>query len=166
MYTQWIEDCVVHGVSLHDGLALDLDDYNEVVISPLRLTLPAIGDFPAEEAPIDPNRVAAHERPLLDVAGEVRTHAWCGDDGALHLGFPAGTASTSTLTRTPPPGSSTANATVTWRACHAAGSGWSATTSPKTTTPMSPHFTSGLGHDSLARPPRQGLRTTVVLVVA
>ncbi|ORB66216.1 DUF6188 family protein [Mycolicibacterium tusciae] len=91
MYSQWIEDCVVQRMSLHDGLVLDLDDYNELVIScPLRLTLPATGDFPAEEVLIDPYRVAEHERPLLDLAGAVCTHACYGDDGALHLGFSRG----------------------------------------------------------------------------
>lgn len=52
MYTQWIEDCVVQRVSVRDGLVLDLDDYNEVVISrPLLLTLPAADRFPAEAVP-------------------------------------------------------------------------------------------------------------------
>lgn len=91
MYSQWIEDCVVQRVSMHEGLVLDLDDYNELVISrPLRLTLPATGDFPAEEVLIDPERIAEHERPLLDLAGAVCTQAWYGDDGALHLGFSRG----------------------------------------------------------------------------
>ena len=91
MYTQWIEDCVVQRVSLRDGLVLDLDGYSERVISrPLRLTLPPVGDFPAEQVLIDPNRVAVHERPLLDLAGAVCTHARYGDDGALHLGFSRG----------------------------------------------------------------------------
>jgi len=91
MHTQWIEGCVVQRMSLHDGLVLDLDDYNEVVISrPLRLTLPATGDFPAEEVLIDPGQVNAHERPLLDLAGSVCTRACYGDDGALHLGFSRG----------------------------------------------------------------------------
>lgn len=91
MSTQWIEDCVVQRVSLRDGLVLDLDGYSELVISrPLRLTLPPVGDFPAEQVLIDPNRVAVHERPLLDLAGAVCTHARYGDDGALHLGFSRG----------------------------------------------------------------------------
>ena len=86
MFTQWIEDCVVQRVSLRDGLVLDLDGYSELVISrPLRLTLPPVGDFPAEQVLIDPNRVAVHERPLLDLAGAVCTHARYGDDGALSL---------------------------------------------------------------------------------
>ena len=55
MYTQWIEDCVVQRVSVRDGLVLDLDDYNEVVISrPLLLTLPAADRFPAEAVLINP----------------------------------------------------------------------------------------------------------------
>lgn len=91
MYTQWIKGCIVQLVALRDGLVLDFDDYNEVVIlRPLRLTLPAIGDFPTEEVFIDPAWVAECERPLLDLAGSVCTHAWYGDDGGLHLGFSSG----------------------------------------------------------------------------
>ncbi|MEZ0367193.1 DUF6188 family protein [Mycobacterium sp. pUA109] len=91
MYAAWIEDCVVQRVSLHDGVVLGFADYNEVVISrPLRLTLPAVGEFPVEMVLIDPDRVAVYERPLFDLAGTVCTSAWYGDDGALHLGFSAG----------------------------------------------------------------------------
>ncbi len=91
MYTQWIQACVVQRVSLRDGLVLVFDDGNELVISrPLRLMLPPAGDFPAEEVLIDPNWVAEHERPLLDLAGAVCTHACYGDDGGLHLGFSNG----------------------------------------------------------------------------
>lgn len=92
MYDQWIEGCVVKRMSLEDGLVLDLDDYNELVISrPLRLTLPATADFPAEEVLlVDPDRVAEHVRPLLDLPGAVCTRACYGDDGALHLGFSRG----------------------------------------------------------------------------
>ena len=44
MHTPWIERCTVQRVSLRDGLVLDLDDYNELVIAtPIRLTLPPIG---------------------------------------------------------------------------------------------------------------------------
>lgn len=32
MYPQWIQACVVQRVSLRDGLVLDFDDCNEVVI--------------------------------------------------------------------------------------------------------------------------------------
>lgn len=91
MLKQWIECCAVQRVSLHDGLVLNLDDYNEVVISgPFRLTLPPAGDFPAEDVVIDPGCVAPHERPLLNLAGSVCTQAWCGDDGTLHLEFSSG----------------------------------------------------------------------------
>ncbi|KAA1430175.1 MULTISPECIES: DUF6188 family protein [Mycobacteriaceae] len=91
MYTQWIQACTVQRVSLRGGLMLGFDDGNEVVIySPLLLTLPAVGDFPIEAVFIDPARVATHEIPLLDFAGAVCTQAWCGDGGALHLGFSSG----------------------------------------------------------------------------
>lgn len=37
MYTQWIEQCTVQRVSLHEGLVVDLDDHNQLVISrPMR----------------------------------------------------------------------------------------------------------------------------------
>lgn len=91
MIRQWIEQCAVQRVSLHDGLVLGLDDYNEVVIScPLQLRLPAVGQFPVEVVSIDPMNVSAMERALLDLAGEVCTDAWCGYDGTLHLGFSRG----------------------------------------------------------------------------
>lgn len=82
MYTQWIKDCVVQRVSVRDGLVLDLDDYNEVVIScPLTLTLPAMERFPAETVVIDPLQISTQERPLLNLAGAVCTQAWSDDDG-------------------------------------------------------------------------------------
>lgn len=91
MYTQWIKDCVVQRVSVRDGLVLDLDDYNEVVIScPLTLTLPAMERFPAETVVIDPLQISTQERPLLNLAGAVCTQAWSDDDGGLHLSFSRG----------------------------------------------------------------------------
>lgn len=91
MLSQWIEDRVVQRVSLHDGFVLNLDDYNELVISrPLRLTLPATGRFPAEEIVIDPDDVPAHEQALLDVSGSVCRRACYDDDGCLHLEFSTG----------------------------------------------------------------------------
>ncbi|MBU8813814.1 hypothetical protein KL953_33650 [Mycolicibacterium goodii] len=91
MYTQWIEDCVVQRVSIRDGLVLDLDDYNEIVISrPLTLTLPAVDRFPVEAVLIDPLRISVYERPLLNLAGAVCTRAWSDDEGGLHLSFSRG----------------------------------------------------------------------------
>ena len=88
MYTQWIENLVVQRLSLHGGLVLDFDDYNEIVIScPLLLTLPAVGTYPIEAVRIDPLRIATHERPLLNLAGALCTQAWSSDDGGLHLSF-------------------------------------------------------------------------------
>jgi hypothetical protein len=89
--TQWIEGCGVQRLSLRDGLVLDFDDYNELVIArPLRLTLPAVGDQPAEDVLIDPSNVPNHERPLLDFAGATCTRAACDNDGTLHLKFSSG----------------------------------------------------------------------------
>lgn len=91
MLNQWIVCCMVQRVSLAEGLVLNLDDYNELVISGrLRLTLPPAGVHPVEEVFIDPTNVAPHQRPLLDLAGSVCTEAWCSDDGALHLRFSCG----------------------------------------------------------------------------
>ncbi|OBK41165.1 hypothetical protein A5658_02665 [Mycobacterium sp. 1245111.1] len=91
MLNQWIESCTVQRLSLRDGLVLDLDDHNELVISnQFRLTLPPAGSYPAEDVLIDPGAVAQHERPLLDLAGSVCTEAWCTDNGTLHLRFSRG----------------------------------------------------------------------------
>ena len=82
MYTQWIENLAVQRLSVRDGLVLDFDDCNEIVIScPLLLTLPAVGTYPVEAVRIDPLRVATYERPLLDLAGAVCKQAWSSDDG-------------------------------------------------------------------------------------
>jgi len=89
--TPWIEGRAVQRVSLHDGLVLNFDEYNELVISrPLRLTLPAAGEFPSEDVIIDPNDVPDVQRPLLDFSGAVCTHAACDDDGTLHLKLATG----------------------------------------------------------------------------
>ncbi|MDG5482510.1 DUF6188 family protein [Mycolicibacterium gadium] len=91
MLNQWIACCMVQRVSLQDGLVLNLADYNELVISGrLRLTLPPVGTYPAEDVLIDPTNVAPNERPLLDLAGSVCTEAWCADNGTLHLRFSCG----------------------------------------------------------------------------
>lgn len=134
MHTPWIERCTVQRVSLRDGLVLDLDDYNELVIAtPIRLTLPPIGSsYPEEQVLIDPGNVSVQQRPLLDLAGAVCTGAWCDEGGGCTWVFPAGIASMSPPRRPRPPGSSTANATATWHACPAGGCGWCATTCPTT----------------------------------
>jgi hypothetical protein len=91
MITQWIEACQVLRVSLVSGLVLDLEDYNEFVITrPLRLSLPALGGLPAEDVIVDPNDVPDYQRPLLNFAGSVCTNASCDDDGALHVAFSNG----------------------------------------------------------------------------
>ena len=91
MYTTWIEGCTVQRMSLQGDLVLNFDDANEVVISCLLwLALPANGEFPAEEVLIDPREVAAHQRPLLDLAGAVCTKACHDDSGRLHLSFSNG----------------------------------------------------------------------------
>ncbi|MCP9271231.1 DUF6188 family protein [Mycolicibacterium arenosum] len=91
MITQWIEACGVQRVSLDGGLVLNLEDYNELVITrPLRLSLPALGTHPAEDVIVDPMDVPGHQRPLLNFAGSVCTHASCDDDGTLRIEFSNG----------------------------------------------------------------------------
>lgn len=91
MLSQWIEGCAVQRVAVKDGLALDLDEYNELVIwGPLRLTVPPVGDCPLEEVVIDPNDVPVALRPLLDFSGSTCTRALYDEDGHLHLEFSSG----------------------------------------------------------------------------
>jgi hypothetical protein len=91
MIEQWIQGCVVQRIMFDDDFVINLDDYNELVITrPLRLSLPALEDFPAEDVMIDPNHVPDYQRPLLNFAGSICTHASCGDDGTLHVEFSNG----------------------------------------------------------------------------
>lgn len=91
MITQWIEACEVQRVSLVGGLVLNLEDYNELVVTrPLRLSLPPVGAHPAEDVIVDPNDVPNYQRPLLNFAGSVCTLASCDDDGTLRVEFSNG----------------------------------------------------------------------------
>lgn len=91
MITQWIENCVVQRIGLRDGLVLNLDDYNELVITcPLRLTLPAVGQCPPEDVRIDPLDVPDYQRALLDFSGATCRHASVNDNGTLWLEFSSG----------------------------------------------------------------------------
>lgn len=91
MTEQWLEGCAVQRIMFRDGLVLNFDDYNELVISvPLQLTLPAIETSPAEVVAIDPNDPADHERPLFDFAGATCTAFVLYDTGDLHLEFSDG----------------------------------------------------------------------------
>jgi Family of unknown function (DUF6188) len=87
----WIQGCAVQRIMFRDGLVLNLEDYNELVISvPLRLTLPATPTAPVEVVSIDPNDPAVQERPLFDFSGEICTDVVWRDSGALHLEFSDG----------------------------------------------------------------------------
>ena len=87
----WLEGCGVVRIMLRDGLVLNFDDDNELVISvPIRLTLPAIESSPAEVVTVDPNDLADQERPLFDFAGATCTGAVWYDTGDLHLEFSDG----------------------------------------------------------------------------
>ena len=78
-------------ISFRDGLVLDMEDYNELVISaPLALTLPATETDPQEVVAINPADVRKQERPLFDFAGQKCTHAEWDDNGSLHLAFADG----------------------------------------------------------------------------
>ena len=88
---QWIEGCEVLRIMFRDGLVINFDEYNELVISvPLRLTLPPVGAFPVEVVRIDPQEIRDEERPLFDISGATCTHAAWDENGDLHLEFSDG----------------------------------------------------------------------------
>lgn len=91
MTDQWIQGCLVQRITFRDGLVLNLDEYNELVISvPLVLTLPATGDDDSETISIDPTAISNAQRPLFDFAGERCTEADWDAEGGLHLRFSDG----------------------------------------------------------------------------
>jgi Family of unknown function (DUF6188) len=66
MTQHWIQGCVVERIDFRDGLVLNLDGYNELVISvPLRLTVPPVGEYPAEVVPINPMAVRRRGAPAV-----------------------------------------------------------------------------------------------------
>ena len=88
---QWIEGCEVQRIMFRDGLVMNFDEYNELVIAvPMHLTLPPAGDFPMEVVRIDPQEIRDEERPLFDIAGATCTYASWDHDGDLHLEFSDG----------------------------------------------------------------------------
>jgi hypothetical protein len=91
MTEQWIRGCSVQRIAFQDGLVLNLDDYNELVIAvPLHLRLPATPAAGEEVVVIDPKAIKIEERPLFDFAGQTITHADWDEDGSLHLRFSDG----------------------------------------------------------------------------
>src|SRR5260370_18741873 len=71
-----------------NGLVLNLDDYNELVISvPFYFTLPQTPRDDEEVVLIDPRSARAEHRALFDFAGSTCTHASWDEDGSLHLRF-------------------------------------------------------------------------------
>ncbi|MDR3661519.1 MAG: DUF6188 family protein [Mycobacterium sp.] len=91
MTEQWIQGCAVQRIAFRDGLVLNMEDYNELVISaPLALTLPATETDPQEVVTINPIEVRNQEKPLFDFAGQRCTHAEWDDAGNLHLEFSDG----------------------------------------------------------------------------
>jgi hypothetical protein len=88
---QWIEGCAVVRIMFRDGLVVNLDDDNELVIRvPMRLTLPPVGAYPTEVVPIDPMATRDEERPLFDISGTTCTSALWNDQGDLHVEFSDG----------------------------------------------------------------------------
>jgi hypothetical protein len=88
---QWIEGCEVQRIMFRDGLVMNFDEYNELVISvPLLLTCPPVGPHPLEVLRIDPRKVRNEERPLFDISGTMCTYAAWDHDGDLHLEFADG----------------------------------------------------------------------------
>jgi Family of unknown function (DUF6188) len=91
MTEQWIKGCLVQRIMFRDGLVLNMDDYNELVISvPLLLTLPAIDSADSEVVAIDPAVIRAEERALFDFSGSTCTHADWDEGGGLQLRFSDG----------------------------------------------------------------------------
>lgn len=94
MTEQWIQGRTLQRITFRDGLVLNLDEYNELVISaPMELTLPDIAGGASEAAEvvaIDPTAVRSEQKPLFDFAGTTCTHAAWDDDGSLHLQFSGG----------------------------------------------------------------------------
>jgi hypothetical protein len=91
MTESWIQGCVVQRIMFRDGFVLNLDDYNELVISaPFHLTLPATDTDDEEAVLIDPHAVRTEEKPLFDFSGSTVTHAGWDEDGSLHLRFSDG----------------------------------------------------------------------------
>lgn len=87
----WIQGCTVQRIMFRDGLVLNFDDDNELVVAvPLRLTLPATATTPLEVVSIDPTDLAVQERPLFDFSGATCTEAVWDDTGNLHLEFSDG----------------------------------------------------------------------------
>jgi hypothetical protein len=85
---QWIEGREVQRIMFRDGLVINFDEYNELVISvPLDLTLPGSKNLPVEVVRIDPLDVRYEERPLFDFSGAACTRAFWDEDGDLHLEF-------------------------------------------------------------------------------
>ena len=91
MIEHWLEGCALLRIMFRDGLVLNFEDYNELVISvPMCLTLPATDTLPAEVVSIDPNDAAVEERPLFDFSGTTCTNVVWYDTGDLHLEFSEG----------------------------------------------------------------------------
>ena len=89
--TPWIEGCEVLRINFRDGLVVNFDDDNELVILvPLVLTLPPVGDYPVELITVNPQQVRDEERALFDMAGSVCTRGFWDEDGDLHLEFSDG----------------------------------------------------------------------------
>ena len=91
MTDQWIEGCSVVRIMFRDGLVVNFEDDNELVIRvPMRLTVPPVAGYPAEVVPIDPMATRDEERPLFDISGTICTRAVWNGEGDLHLEFSDG----------------------------------------------------------------------------
>jgi hypothetical protein len=91
MTEQWIQGRMLQRIMFRDGLVLNLEEYNELVISvPIDLTLPAIAGAGAEVVRINPSAIRGEQKALFDFAGAICTHADWDQDGSLHLRFSGG----------------------------------------------------------------------------
>ena len=91
MFTMWIDNCELRRIGLRDGLVLDFEDYNELVITgPVQLTIPPVGRLPGEVVSLDPLAVADYQRPLFDFSGATCVSSEVDDDGTLRVEFSSG----------------------------------------------------------------------------
>ncbi len=135
MTEQWIQGHVLQRIMFRDGLVLNLDHYNELVISaPMELTVPPIAGETREVFSIDPMAVRREQKPLFDFAGTTCTHAEWDDDGSLHLRFSGGQGIDVRSDDQHTHGSCTGSTTAMPHAYRTDAFGWSATTSPESET--------------------------------
>jgi hypothetical protein len=89
--TPWIQGLEVLRINFRDGLVVNFDESNELVVFvSLVMTLPPVRNHPVELVTVNPLRVREQERALFDMAGAICSRAFWDEDGDLHLEFSTG----------------------------------------------------------------------------